>query len=883
MVKVAVVKTTPKTVYDDIGRLLDHAEYQKHVSKDVATSIKLNLSWSKFYPACSTNPYIFDGLLRKMIADGFDNRSITAVENETVVTNIYAGTHGNNWYPVLKKHRIKFLPLINATYVDVKLPRKTLVLEDTFGEIIAPKEIFNTNIIHLPTIKCCHPETEIFLADGSVQKICEIVDEVHSKNEVVVTDECDVVAKSNHRVISLSKTAEITDKVAGKFWRTPSPSSLIEVKTRTSKHVKVSKRHPFLTPTCWKKAGEIDVGERIAIPRRIHVEGRSQKLPDIPTLNHPNIVTSDIVFVESAKFSCKQQKKIVEDYIHGKTTTEIAKGAGEHVEAIRRILIKYGVNSRRGINWVRVPEYTTDDFWRWMGYFLAEGYTQDSGGTTRFWWTNTNKDLIDDYIHLCETLFGIQVKKKKISYYFDSKILGNFMSDLGLSRPIVSGSKTVPDLLFKCPTSEIQSFISSYFDGDGTCVKDGVHITSKSMKIIQQLQTLLLRIGVISFKREIWSRAKNVPESELNPYYVLDIYGDDVTFFSNSVNLCHKKKAAKLEQFAKRRIEGKRPSNWDTIPINPQIFKKVRCGLGFTQQSTGKASSANNIENGLTVPTRPIVQYFIKIFQKADTDNQFAEEIDMMKRLSSEEIAWDHVVSVDEIECEVPYLYDLSVEETNNFVGNGVILHNTHGHTQMTGALKDSFGLYLTKNRHLAHLKIHEVLVDLLLLQKTISHSEFVLTDGTVMGDGAGPRTMVPKIGNIMIATNDMVAADTVQTRIMGLDQNRVHKLQIATELGLGESNPENIEIVGDFEAWEDLPNHHMSPGKSPVITWNRGFLKFPGMETLLFRSPLMWLPTQLSGLYHDGIWLPLKGKKWVKWFLEETEWGELWDSYSEK
>ncbi|MFX1265369.1 MAG: DUF362 domain-containing protein, partial [Promethearchaeota archaeon] len=292
MPKVAVVKTTPKTVFEDIARLLDLAEYQKHVSKDVATTIKLNLSWSKFYPACSTNPYVFDGLLRKMISDGYHPRTIQAVENETVVTNIYAGTKGNNWYKVMKDHRIRFLPLIKAEYVDVKLPRKTLVLEDTFGEIIAPKEIFGTNIIHLPTVK-------------------------------------------------------------------------------------------------------------------------------------------------------------------------------------------------------------------------------------------------------------------------------------------------------------------------------------------------------------------------------------------------------------------------------------------------------------------------------------------------------------------------------------------THGHTQMTGALKDSFGLYLTKKRHLAHLKIHEVLVDLLLLQQTISHSEFVLTDGTVMGDGDGPRTMIPKIGNVMLATNDMVAADAVQTRLMGLDQSCVHKLRIASELGLGESDPEKIEIVGDFESWKDLPNFHMNPGKS--------------------------------------------------------------------
>ena len=96
MPKVGVVKTSPKTVFEDIARALDLAEYQKHVSKNVDTTIKLNLSWSKFYPACSTNPYIFDGLLRKMISDGYHPRTIQAVENETVVTNIYAGTKGNN-------------------------------------------------------------------------------------------------------------------------------------------------------------------------------------------------------------------------------------------------------------------------------------------------------------------------------------------------------------------------------------------------------------------------------------------------------------------------------------------------------------------------------------------------------------------------------------------------------------------------------------------------------------------------------------------------------------------------------------------------------------------------------------------------------------------
>ena len=52
--KVAVVKTSPKTVLDDYSKLLDLADYKKILSKDINTILKLNLSWSKYFPACST-------------------------------------------------------------------------------------------------------------------------------------------------------------------------------------------------------------------------------------------------------------------------------------------------------------------------------------------------------------------------------------------------------------------------------------------------------------------------------------------------------------------------------------------------------------------------------------------------------------------------------------------------------------------------------------------------------------------------------------------------------------------------------------------------------------------------------------------------------------
>ncbi len=204
----------------------------------------------------------------------------------------------------------------------------------------------------------------------------------------------------------------------------------------------------------------------------------------------------------------------------------------------------------------------------------------------------------------------------------------------------------------------------------------------------------------------------------------------------------------------------------------------------------------------------------------------------------------------------------------------------THGHSGMTGALKNSFGLFLTKNRHLAHLKIHEVLVDLLMLQKEVAPHTFILTDGTILGDGPGPRTMIPHIGNILLASNDPVAIDTVQTLVMGLPLKAIKKLQIASEYGLGESNPDKIKITGDFSSIDELPNFHLTPAQSPVIHYNRVFLDSP-LEYLLFRTIFFQFPRAASGIYHDWLWLPLFGKKHVKWYFN-TPYGKLFNQYSE-
>jgi hypothetical protein len=202
----------------------------------------------------------------------------------------------------------------------------------------------------------------------------------------------------------------------------------------------------------------------------------------------------------------------------------------------------------------------------------------------------------------------------------------------------------------------------------------------------------------------------------------------------------------------------------------------------------------------------------------------------------------------------------------------------THGHSTMTGAVKNAFGGLLKEVRHYAHKYMHEVLVDLLYMQRELHPSVFAVMDGTVCGDGAGPRTMIPRAQNLLLASADSVAIDAISAQMMGYDPLSIPFLRMAHERGLGIADPRQIEVVG-----EDVSgvNFHFTTRRSLVI-WGdqmirRGFLR--PLEKLLLHSPLVvWAPFA-SNVYHDWLWYPTVGQSRIRAF-NRTEWGRLYQTY---
>jgi hypothetical protein len=205
----------------------------------------------------------------------------------------------------------------------------------------------------------------------------------------------------------------------------------------------------------------------------------------------------------------------------------------------------------------------------------------------------------------------------------------------------------------------------------------------------------------------------------------------------------------------------------------------------------------------------------------------------------------------------------------------------THVFTTITGAMKNAFGGLLGRRRHWTHSVIHETVVDLLQIQQDIHTGVFAVMDGTLAGDGPGPRAMRWHEKNIILASADQVAIDAVSAKLQGFDPMALDFIRLAHERGLGVGDPDQIEIVGyDIRQepdWEFVQEETFASVGQKLIY--HGWLK--GFEGLLLRTPLVPWSYFASDFYHNVYWYPFVGRKRVEAALQ-NRWGQLFAQYGD-
>jgi len=161
------------------------------------------------------------------------------------------------------------------------------------------------------------------------------------------------------------------------------------------------------------------------------------------------------------------------------------------------------------------------------------------------------------------------------------------------------------------------------------------------------------------------------------------------------------------------------------------------------------------------------------------------------------------IVCLDEESCEVVEVQEgviykkiklyKDIVKSDKLIGVPVI--KTHYDTDVSLGIKCWHGVIADAEKFWKFHRddIHQKLVDLIKVLKPC----LTVIDGTKAMEGLGPLGGESLDMNLVVASSDVVAADSVTATIMGFDPFDIDHIRIANMQGVGESNLEKINVLG--------------------------------------------------------------------------------------
>jgi uncharacterized protein (DUF362 family) len=263
--RVAVLRTTPTTVLDDIQRLADLAGVRDALARGRTTILKDNISWHFPFPGANTTPWQLEGTIQALRGAGFAD--LVCVQNKTVVTNAFKGEDLNHYVPLFRQYdvpvRYNFRDE-DMRWVEYKPKAKMHVLDHIFPEgIRIPDYFVGKNIVHLPTVKCVTGDAEVVLGDGQHVALRDLF-EREARGAVTVDGDRRVSLEVD--VLAMDAAGRIRPQRARWAWKTQRRDRrVLQLRTRGGHELAATADHPLWTPVGWRALGDLRPGERVAI------------------------------------------------------------------------------------------------------------------------------------------------------------------------------------------------------------------------------------------------------------------------------------------------------------------------------------------------------------------------------------------------------------------------------------------------------------------------------------------------------------------------------------------------------------------------------------------------------------------------------------------
>jgi len=242
----------------------------------------------------------------------------------------------------------------------------------------------------------------------------------------------------------------------------------------------------------------------------------------------------------------------------------------------------------------------------------------------------------------------VETKKDICRIYNSEKAFAIRIINFGIPSGNKSKENPLDGKILSYSKKTLCSFMAGVFDGDGSVRRNPVEATiTTGIKANARLfQQILMRMGIIS-----------TIEMSTNSWHCTVRGSTEVDRFFKTIQCFHPKK---INPVSDTRKEVK--SRIDVLPNHQGFFKNL---LYNNKGQLGK-NTFRYIWNYSKNPVSPSKSRLSKL-NKLIGDHELSQKI-------NDDILWDKIVSIDEV--EEGYVYDFTMEGTNNFIANDIIMHN---------------------------------------------------------------------------------------------------------------------------------------------------------------------------------------------------------------
>lgn len=461
------------------------------------------------------------------------------------------------------------------------------------------------------------------------------------------------------------------------------------------------------------------------------------------------------------------------------------------------------------------------EFLEFCGLWLGDG-CYDNYNSNSVIISNVDKECRDLTKNLANRLklsFS-EMNDHGVSLRIHSTVFYKFMKNV-IKLDGYSNTKKIPDFIFNLSNKQIKHFIRGYFSADGTVKKYEISCASQSLELLEDLQSMFLRLKIIS---------------RINDFYRKDMCVN--LSISSSDNIKKFKEIGFLQRIKNKKLFSLNKKSHHTVSdIIPLSINKI---LKLNEL----------IGNRLSWPYLQGLQNIGRTYMQklAPINSEFND-------LSHNDILWDKVVKVKKVSSDKIEVFDLSIPKYEKFLCNNVIVHNTRElnldhENWLPSVSREGVGLV-----NLVGQKYGEVSLFDLLRESFRQNPDYV-----IVGEVRGKEAYVLFQGMASIRGDEeiLVIRDNKPSKIKIQDLKDIKNVSAITyDLEKKQVNILPIRALLKHPAREALYKITTKTGREITLTPDHSLFKYQNnivsapMETLRIGDKIL-IPSRLPCAYAD-------------------------------